>query len=63
MTAPTCASCREFPLPASVEKGGTATCTPRNVQQSFNDRACVLYVRARDIAERRPIVVALMRKE
>lgn len=54
-----CASCAAFPLAASVKAGGVAPCAIRQQPQGWNDRACVLYERAKDVSERREIFITL----
>lgn len=55
----TCASCREFPLEDSMAHGGRAECRPRERPAVWNDRACVLYERDKNIRPRKVLVMQL----
>lgn len=56
----TCASCRKFAL--SLESGGVAQCPEFGRKATWNDRACVLHMPARDREQRKRIVVQLMKE-
>lgn len=56
----TCASCARFPLRAAGENKGVAQCEGFDRPANFDDRACVLYLQAKDRDARRAIVIQLM---
>lgn len=55
-----CASCQKFPLRESMATGGTAECSIFNKQQDWDDGACVLHDRAKDMSHRVNLVRELM---
>lgn len=59
----TCASCEEFPMKASMETAGRATCAIFQKPRDYTDTACVLYNQARDPNERRALANRLREAE
>jgi hypothetical protein len=59
----TCASCEKFDLAASVGAGGRATCTIFEKPAEWSDRACVLHDAAKDVRQRKTLVLQLMESE
>lgn len=57
----TCASCRNFPLAASMPDG-LALCATYGKQEAFSNTACVLHEPASDRAQRRALVARLVVK-
>jgi hypothetical protein len=62
-TTKTCASCREFPLAASMKTQGRAQCGAFERPANWNDVACVLYMPASNLDERRRMVEQLRAQE
>jgi hypothetical protein len=58
-TTKTCASCREFPLAASMKTQGRAQCGAFERPADWNDIMCVLYMPASNLDERRRMVEQL----
>jgi hypothetical protein len=58
-TTKTCASCREFPLAASMKTQGRAQCGAFQRPADWNDVMCVLYNPASNLDERRRMVEQL----
>jgi hypothetical protein len=59
----TCASCQKFDLVASMRNGGRAACAIFERPAAWDDRACVLHDVAKDVRQRKTLVLQLMESE
>lgn len=59
----TCASCKEFPIEEALENPQAHCGWWEQYPRCWNDRACVLYVRADNINERRQVVKQLVAQQ